>query len=98
MPRPSTTASLPTVPAKLPSSPADRIIAVGLAIYDDRWQTALAAAMGVARSTLLRWVDSNKRPDDLDKRLRAAVVARRREIREHAAELGRLAKMLETHG
>jgi transposase-like protein len=96
MPRPATTNALPTVPAKLPAPPSARIVAVGKALYADRWQSALAEAIGVARSTLLRWVDNNSAPDDLDARLRAAVAARRREIKEHGVELGRLAEMLET--
>lgn len=95
MPRPSTT-SPPTVPASLPSSSAARITAVGKALYGPTWQKSLAEAIGVARSTLIRWFKPTSRvPDDLNERLRAAVVARRREIKEHGTELGRLATMLE---
>lgn len=54
-----------------------RLERVGAALYGPRWQTYLAADLGVDRKTVQRWLNgTTPLPEDLPQRLEALVRAR----------------------
>jgi len=52
---------------------ADSLVAVGHALYGERWKSALADDLEVTYRTLHRWVVSDSVPDDVKRRLRPIV-------------------------
>lgn len=55
---------------------ADVLVAVGHALYGERWKSALADDLGVTYRTLHRWVVDDDCPRDLASRLRPVVTRR----------------------
>jgi len=95
--RPRANSTMPKVPAALPADPVKRLVLVGVALYGPSWQGALAQAIGVARTTVVRWrAGKTEMPDDLDKRLVEAVTKRAAELMERSDVLVALASLLES--
>lgn len=45
------------------STPADGLIVAGRALFEDRWQTNLAEALGVNDRTVRYWAPGEREPD-----------------------------------
>lgn len=70
-------------------TPAD-LASRGRILFGPCWQTPLAAALGVARRTLLRWLAEERgMPTDLGARLDAIAKEREAEIRESRKKVRR---------
>lgn len=64
-------------------TPRAYLIAAGEALYGERWQSALAADLGVADRTLRRWLAGDRdMPESLPDELRALLRARGKTIAE----------------
>lgn len=62
-------------------TPRAYLAAAGEALYGPRWQSALAADLGVADRTLRRWLAGDREiPDSLPDELRALLAARGKTI------------------
>lgn len=67
--------------------------AAGESLYGARWQTALAADLGVSRRAVIHWSRGTRGlPADLPERLRCALVGRTEAIRGVLEKLGRAGK------
>jgi hypothetical protein len=68
-----------------------RLAAAGRLLFGDRWQSALARAMGVSQSILTKAVDGTRPPtDDTMSKLDAALDREAAQIRATADKIDRL--------
>lgn len=66
---------------------ADSLRVIGEALYGDRWQTDLAAAIGVNVRTIRRWAAGEPIPESRSAELRSLVQGRRAALDELVTRL-----------
>lgn len=70
-------------------TPADRLAAIGRALYGERWQSELARALNVADRTVRRWIAGEMEPSQ------GVWTDLRRVVTERAQEIARAKQLLD---
>jgi hypothetical protein len=83
-------------PLALPDTPAGRIELVGKTLFGEDWHVATAAALGVHRGTLWRWMSDrtkNVRMRDVDHHLLDLLEVERERTHARSAQIAALQKL-----
>lgn len=65
----------------------DKLARVGALLYGERWQRAMAQALGAHERTIRKWLIRGETPSDVSEDLRRLMKTRQVEIREALRDL-----------